>query len=130
MPTSVRVEKTGPVTTVILHRPEVRNAVDPATARLLLEAFQDFDADPNAHAMGLANRLAPDGHARAAAEELALQIASLPQTCLREDRMSVLEQHGLSEEEALRNELRPGQVSVVESLDGAQRFASGAGRHG
>jgi enoyl-CoA hydratase len=29
---SVRVEKQGPVTTVILGRPEARNAVDPETA--------------------------------------------------------------------------------------------------
>ena len=46
---AVRVEKNGPVTTVVLYRPAVRNAVDPATARLLLRAFQEFDADPDAH---------------------------------------------------------------------------------
>ncbi len=45
---SVRVEKSGPVTTVILHRPEVRNAVDGATARALADAFRAFDADPDA----------------------------------------------------------------------------------
>lgn len=45
---SVRVEKSGPVTTVILHRPEVRNAVDGATAQALAEAFRAFDADPDA----------------------------------------------------------------------------------
>ena len=44
----VRVVRNGPVTTVLLHRPEVRNAVDPATAELLRQAFQDFDADPDA----------------------------------------------------------------------------------
>ena len=41
----VRVEKEGPVTTVILHRPEVRNAVDRAHADALAEAFRAFDAD-------------------------------------------------------------------------------------
>ncbi len=46
---TVRVEKNGPVTTVIIDRPEVRNAVDPATARLLTEAFLAFDADEDAH---------------------------------------------------------------------------------
>jgi enoyl-CoA hydratase len=249
---AVRVEKSGPVTTVILHRPDVRNAVDPATARLLLKAFEEFDADPEAHvavlygdggtfcagfdlkalssgavpdgmaaygngpmgptrlrvakpviaavaghavagglelalwcdlrvaeasavfgvfcrrwgvplvdggtvrlprligesramdmvltgravgadealAMGLANRVVPDGQARAAAEALAAEIAALPQLCLREDRISVLEQHGLDEEAALRNELKHGQISVRESAAGAQRFAGGAGRHG
>ncbi|NRD56799.1 crotonase/enoyl-CoA hydratase family protein [Corallococcus exiguus] len=45
---SVRVEKNGPVTTVILHRPEVRNAVDSDTARELADAFRAFDADPDA----------------------------------------------------------------------------------
>jgi enoyl-CoA hydratase len=42
---SVLVEKNGAVTTVILNRPEVRNAVNPQTARELLDAFDDFEAD-------------------------------------------------------------------------------------
>jgi enoyl-CoA hydratase len=42
------VERTGPVTTVILDRPAVRNAVDGPTAAALAEAFVDFDADPDA----------------------------------------------------------------------------------
>ena len=45
---AVRVEKAGPVTTVILHRPHVRNAVDRATAAQLAEAFRAFDADDDA----------------------------------------------------------------------------------
>lgn len=44
---SVRVETTGPVTTVILSRPDVKNAVDAATARALRAAFDDFAADPD-----------------------------------------------------------------------------------
>jgi enoyl-CoA hydratase len=44
----VRVERTGPVTTVILDRPQVRNAVDRATAADLADAFREFDADPDA----------------------------------------------------------------------------------
>jgi enoyl-CoA hydratase len=249
---AVRVEKNGPVTTVVLHRPEVRNAVDPATAAALLTAFLDFEQDPDAHvavlfgdggtfcagfdlkaltagaipagmaeygegpmgptrlrlskpviaavaghavagglelalwcdlrvaedsavfgvfcrrwgvplvdggtvrlprligqsramdmiltgravpaaealSWGLANRVVPDGAARAAAEALAADLAALPQLCLREDRMSALEQEGLDEEAALRNELRHGQVSLTEAVAGAQRFADGAGRHG
>ena len=47
-PSTVRIEKTGPVTTVILSRPEVRNAVDPATARALADAFRAFETDPEA----------------------------------------------------------------------------------
>jgi enoyl-CoA hydratase len=45
---SVRVEKRGPVTTVVLARPDVRNAVDGPTARALAEAFRAFDADGEA----------------------------------------------------------------------------------
>ncbi|HEX9056982.1 MAG TPA: crotonase/enoyl-CoA hydratase family protein [Ktedonobacterales bacterium] len=45
---SVRVERDGPVTTVILSRPDVRNAVDHRTAKELAEAFTRFDADEDA----------------------------------------------------------------------------------
>ena len=44
---AVRVERRGAVTTVVLSRPEVRNAVDRATADALVAAFSDFDADPD-----------------------------------------------------------------------------------
>jgi enoyl-CoA hydratase len=44
----VRVEKDGPVTTVILNRPEVRNAVDPETGEALVRAFLDFEQDETA----------------------------------------------------------------------------------
>jgi enoyl-CoA hydratase len=50
MSAAVRVEKSGPVATVILDRPEVRNAVDPAAAAALYEAFLAFDRDPEAAA--------------------------------------------------------------------------------
>src|SRR5262250_792332 len=42
---SVRAERSGPVTTVILDRPEARNAVDGPTAAALAGAFREFDAD-------------------------------------------------------------------------------------
>jgi enoyl-CoA hydratase len=45
---SVRVERSGPVTTVVLERPEVRNAVDGPTAAALAAAFREFDADQEA----------------------------------------------------------------------------------
>jgi enoyl-CoA hydratase len=45
---SVRTERRGPVTTVILHRPEARNAVDGPTARELVEAFEAFERDETA----------------------------------------------------------------------------------
>ena len=43
---SVRVEKSGPVTTVVLSRPEVRNAVNRETAQHLADAFRAFENDP------------------------------------------------------------------------------------
>src|SRR5207248_3958427 len=45
---SVRVEKQGAITTVVLSRPQARNAVDPATAKALADAFRAFDADSEA----------------------------------------------------------------------------------
>jgi enoyl-CoA hydratase len=80
---AVRVERSGPVTTVILHRPEVRNAVDRDTAQALADAFRAFDADDEARvavlwgaggtfcagadlhavAAGRGNRVEPDGDA-------------------------------------------------------------------
>ena len=249
---TVEVTKDGPVTTVRINRPEVRNAVDRATAEALVAAFEEFDADPDAavavlhgeggnfcagadlkavaggdpnrfepdgdgpmgptrmrlgkpviaavagHAvagglelaiwadlrvmeedavfgvfcrrwgvplidggtvrlprligasnamdliltgrpvgaeealrMGLANRVVPPGQALAAAQDLARQLAAFPQTCMRHDRLSLLEQEGLSEQDALATEYRHGVVSVTtDTVAGATRFADGAGRHG
>ena len=78
---TVRVERSGPVTTVILCRPRVKNAVDRATALALADAFRAFEADDEARvavlwgaggtfcagadlkalARGEPNRIAPDG---------------------------------------------------------------------
>lgn len=249
---TVEVTKDGPVTTVRINRPEVRNAVDRATAEALVAAFEEFDADSDAsvavlhgeggtfcagadlkavadgdpnrfepdgdgpmgptrmrlgkpviaavagHAvagglelaiwadlrvveedavlgvfcrrwgvplidggtvrlprligesnamdliltgrpvsaeealrMGLANRVVPSGQALAAAQDLARQLAAFPQACMRHDRLSVLEQEGLSEQDALAVEYTHGVVSVTtDTVAGATRFADGAGRHG
>lgn len=51
---TVRVERSGPVTTVLIERPEARNAVDGPTAQALAEAFRAFDADPSASVAVLA----------------------------------------------------------------------------
>lgn len=53
MPTSVSIDRAGPVATVILARPHVRNAIGPATAQALAGAFLALDADPAVHAMVL-----------------------------------------------------------------------------
>jgi enoyl-CoA hydratase len=87
---------------------------------------------PEAFDIGLANRLVPAGEALNAAIELARHIASLPQTCMRNDRLSAIEQWGLEEDAAMRNEFRHGSDTMAsgESLAGANDFAKGAGRHG
>ncbi|MFF0306299.1 crotonase/enoyl-CoA hydratase family protein [Streptosporangium sp. NPDC004379] len=248
---TVRIERDGPVTTVVLSRPEARNAVDGPTATALADAFREFDADPGASVavlwgeggtfcagadlkavgtargnrvapggdgpmgptrmrltkpviaavagyavagglelalwcdlrvaeedavfgvlcrrwgvplvdggtvrlprlvgtgramdmiltgrpvaalealdMGLVNRVVPAGRARAAAESLAADLARLPQDCMRGDRMSVLEQEGLSEEEAMEGELAHGLEVLPGIVTGAARFIAGEGRHG
>ncbi|WP_440899082.1 crotonase/enoyl-CoA hydratase family protein [Actinosynnema sp.] len=247
---AVRVERSGPVWTVLLNRPRVRNAVDGPTAHTLAEVFREFDADPvaavavlhgeggvfcagadlgaigtdlgndprsttgpmgptrlrlskpvvaavsghavagglelalwcdlrvadesavfgvfsrrwgiplvdggtvrlprligvsramdlvltgrevradEALAFGLANRLVPAGTALPAARELAARLAGFPQTCLRHDRLSLLEQEELAEAEALENELAHGLVSLQDAGPGLRRFAEGWGRHG
>jgi len=249
----VRTERDGSVTTVILDRPEVRNAVDRVTAAELAEAFREFDADPSASVavlfgaggtfcagadlravgtpagnrvepdgdgpmgptrlalskpviaavagyavagglelalwcdlrvaeedavfgvfcrrwgvplidggtvrlprliglsramdliltgrpvdarealgIGLVNRVVPTGTARAAAEELAAEIAALPQACLRNDRLSAIESLSLGHDEAMANELAHGQVSLADPAmsAGVTSFRDGAGRHG
>jgi len=82
--------------------------------------------------MGLVNRLVEPGKALAVALELAHALSAFPQHGLRADRMSVYEQWSLAAEDARRNELKHG-VQVLasgESRAGAQRFASGEGKHG
>jgi enoyl-CoA hydratase len=83
-------------------------------------------------AIGLANRVAPPGGALEAARELALQIASFPQTCMRNDRLSALEQWGLSRQDATRFEFTKGVETIRsgETVEGAKKFAAGTGRHG
>jgi enoyl-CoA hydratase len=251
MSEAVRVERDGPVFTVLLSRPERRNAVDGPTATALVAAFREFEADPGAAvavfhgeggvfcagadlkavgtetgnrvaadgdgpmgptrmrlskpviaavaghavagglelalwcdlrvaeesavfgvfcrrwgvplidggtvrlprlighgramdmvltgrpvgaeealAIGLVNRVAPDGSSRAVAEELAHELACFPQTCMREDRLSLLEQEGLSEADAIPGELEHGIKSLAEVQAGVERFRAGAGRHG
>jgi enoyl-CoA hydratase/carnithine racemase len=247
----VRVERSGPVTTVILDRPAAKNAVDRDTAQALADAFRAFDADDNARvgvlfgdhgtfcagadlkalaagtpnrveregdgpmgpsrmllskpvvaaiaghavagglelavwcdlrvaeadavlgvfcrrfgvplidggtirlprliglsraldliltgravdaqealAIGLVNRVVPHGEARAAAEQLAHELAALPQAALRADRTSAYLQHDLDLPEALLQELELGSRALAEAVQGASRFAGGAGRHG
>jgi enoyl-CoA hydratase len=72
------------------------------------------------------------GRAREEAEALARSIAAFPPRCVRSDRRSAWESAGLSLPAAMANEFALGKATVDsgESQAGAQRFASGAGRHG
>ena len=250
---TVQVDRKGPVTTVILNRPAVRNAVDGPTAAALAEAFEDFDADPDAsvavlfgaggtfcagadlkamgspssnrtkpdghgpmgatrmrlskpviaaicgpavagglelalwcdlrvaqedavlgvfcrrwgvplidggtvrlprligqgraldmiltgravpaaeaHQMGLVDRVVPNGKAREAAEQLAREIAALPQACMRSDRLSTLEGMSLARNEAMATEFAHGRAVLADPgvVEGVSRFRGGAGRGG
>ena len=250
---SVRVERAGPVTTVVIDRPEVRNAVDGPTAVALADAFREFDADPGAavavlfgaggtfcagadlravgtadgnqttpdgdgpmgptrmrlskpviaavagHAVagglelaiwcdlrvaeedavfgvfcrrwgvplidggtvrlpalvglgraldliltgravpasealeiGLVNRIVPRGGARQAAEQLASELAALPQACLRHDRMSAIESVSVDHDAAMAGEFAHGMASLSDPalIAGVTRFRDGAGRGG
>jgi enoyl-CoA hydratase len=89
---SVLTERRGPVTIVILDRPHRRNAIDPATATALADAFRAFDADADADvavlwgaggtfcagadlhsvAEGTPHRFAPDGDAPLGPSRMAL----------------------------------------------------------
>jgi enoyl-CoA hydratase len=82
--------------------------------------------------MGLVNRVVGRGKALDAAVALAHELAALPQTCMRNDRRSLLDQWSMSEPDALTAEARLGRATISsgETLEGATRFASGAGRHG
>ncbi|HEU5362150.1 MAG TPA: crotonase/enoyl-CoA hydratase family protein [Gaiellaceae bacterium] len=83
-----------------------------------------------AQRIGLADRVVPDGAARAAAEELALQLAEHPQPTMRADRLSVYDALGRSLEEGMEREFARGAGLLGEATRGAERFASGEGRHG
>jgi enoyl-CoA hydratase len=81
--------------------------------------------------MGLVNRVVPSGKSVEAARELARQLAGFPQTCMRGDRMSAIQQFNMTFDDAMANEFKHGMQSMAkESVAGAARFAEGAGRHG
>ncbi len=89
------------------------------------------DAD-EAEKLGLANRIVPKGDALDASITLAQEISKFPQICMRNDRLSMLQQWGMDHNDALANEVRLGMETMNsgETLDGASRFSDGEGRHG
>ncbi len=102
------------MTTIILSRPEDRNAVDREAAQELADAFRSFETD-RAQGGCIFRR---SGQSCAGAD-------------LKKDRMSAIEQFDLSFEQAMANEFKHGLRSLEkEAGTGAARFAKGAGRHG
>ena len=84
-----------------------------------------------AHSFGLVNRVVPKGKALEAAQQLANELAELPQNCMRNDRLSSLEQWSMPEKMALGNEFGLGMSSLIlEAQGGAAKFRGGAGRGG
>lgn len=82
-------------------------------------------------AIGLVNRVVPNGQARAKAEELAAALAEMPQDCLRSDRAAAYDQWGLSEPDALAVEFRHGKATLDKNWQqAAQAFATKKSRRG
>jgi enoyl-CoA hydratase len=116
--------------------------IDGGTVRLprLIGAARAMDmivtgravAAEEAFAWGLANRLAEPGRALDEARALAREIAGFPQTCMRGDRLSAIQQWSLPEADAMANEFRHGRGTLEsgETLSGARRFFEGEGRGG
>jgi enoyl-CoA hydratase len=79
---------------------------------------------------GLVNRVVAKGTALSAARELAHALATLPQGALLADRKSAYLQYGMSLDDALLQETELGIPTLLEAVQGATKFAGGAGRHG
>ncbi|WP_334129298.1 crotonase/enoyl-CoA hydratase family protein [Sneathiella sp.] len=80
---------------------------------------------------GLVSRVVAEGQARAAAEEMARQIAEFPQIAMLSDRHSVYAQEGLTDLAAITLEMHAAEEAKQrEAQAGAARFAAGQGRHG
>ncbi len=83
-------------------------------------------------AIGLANRVVPEGAALEVAKELGRTIAAFPWACVLSDRRSVYEGLDQSFEAAMARETELGIATIAsgETLAGATGFAGGRGRHG
>jgi enoyl-CoA hydratase len=136
----LRVAETGAVLGVFCRRFGVP-LIDGGTVRLprLVGMGRALDliltgrpvAAEEALAMGLVNRVVPEGTSRQAAEALARELAAFPQQCMLADRASAYAQWDLPLAEALRQEGRRGvPIVAAEGAAGAARFVAGSGRHG
>ena len=85
-----------------------------------------------AYSWGLANRVVEDGQSKPEAEQLARQIATFPKACMRNDRLSAIEQFGMDLKAAMANEFEYGVKTLAsgEYLNGSKAFTKGEGKHG
>ncbi|MFX1446311.1 MAG: crotonase/enoyl-CoA hydratase family protein [Promethearchaeota archaeon] len=85
-----------------------------------------------AYEWGLINKIVEIGQSKQEALKLARKIASFPQVCLRNDRLSTYNQFGLDIEEAMKKEFEFGLRSLEskEYLEGSKTFIQGKGKHG
>ncbi len=116
--------------------------MDGGTVRLARIAGQGFAMDmiltgrpvgaEEAERHGLVNLISDPGRALDDALALAGRLASFPQVAMRNDRLSLLDQWGFEEREALAAERRRGLATLEsgEAAAGARRFAEGEGRGG
>jgi enoyl-CoA hydratase len=89
-------------------------------------------AAQEAHDIGLANYLTPNGGALDKALEIAAQLSAFPQLCMRNDRLSAIGQWSLDWDQATVAEVALGMAVLRSgaSQEGAARFAAGEGRGG
>jgi len=125
---AVRIETQGAVATVVIDRPERKNAVDARTAQDLADAFRAVEAD---EAIGAAV-LWGAGETFCAGADLKAIGSEGSRIRPRSDRRSVYETWGMELDDALAREYELGKATIDsgESFEGAARFAAGAGRHG
>ena len=89
-----------------------------------------IDAD-EAHGMGLVNEIVADGAARRRGRSRWPQgIAEFPQATMLADRRAALEAQGLPLADGLALEAQAGPQVFADAVEGAGRFAGGAGRGG
>jgi len=85
-----------------------------------------------AFSWGLANKIVEINQSRPEAEKIAKTIASFPQICLNNDRLSTYNQFGLNIKEAMVKEFDYGLKTLEsgEYLKGSEAFTKGKGKHG
>jgi len=125
---AVRIETQGAVATVVIDRPERKNAVDARTAQDLADVFRAVEAD---EAIGVAV-LWGAGETFCAGADLKAIGSEGSRIRPRSDRRSVYETWGMELDDVLAREYELGKATIDsgESFEGAARFAAGAGRHG